>query len=93
MKTLLIATAFLMSAPLAAQSSAQADATATQPSSKVNTAVRADVAARPITHHDAPATVGDVKVRTARTGGKTVTLQNGALPSAEASAQVTAPGA
>jgi len=89
MKMTLIAATLLIPASLSAQTVAQGDAIA--PTSKVNVAIRPDVAARPITQSDAPATVGDVRVRTARTGGgKTVTLQNGTLPDAQASGVVAA---
>ena len=84
MKMLVIAATLLMPAVLNAQTAVQADAATSASSSKVNVAVRADVAARPITQSEAPATVGGIRVKTARTGGKTVTLQNGALPDAQA---------
>ena len=76
MRTMLIAAALLLPTAGFAQTAVPADAPAP---SKINTAIRADVAARGTTASDAPATVGDVRVRTARMGEKTVDLHNGAL--------------
>lgn len=90
MKTILIAAALLLPTAGFAQVAVQADASAP---SKINTAMRPDVAARTAVSSEAPATVGDVRVRTARVGQKTVNLQDGGLPEAPADVTADKPGA
>jgi len=92
MKTILIAAALMLPTAAFTQTAVEADASS---HSKINTAIRADVAARGAPASEAPATVGNVRVKTARMGEKTVSLQNGGLPEAQADASVKAakPGA
>jgi hypothetical protein len=87
MKKLLIA-AFLLAAPAAvlAQSTPEANVA---PSSKINIAVRADMAQAEAQAESR--SVGTVKARSARIAGKTVRLVDGSLPADVQSAAVSSP--
>lgn len=83
MKTLML-TAFLLAAPAAAFAQSAPDAA---PQSKVNVAVRADMAqaeARAETR-----SAGSMTARSARVGGKTIRLVDGSLPADIQSASAT----
>jgi hypothetical protein len=76
MKTLMSA-AFLFAAPAAAFAQSAPDANAA-PQSKINITVRADMAQAETQAESR--SVGTVKARSARVGGKTVRLVDGSLP-------------
>jgi hypothetical protein len=87
MKMLMIA-AFLFAAPAAAFAQSASDGNAA-PQSKINIAVRADMA-----QAEAQAetrSIGTVKARSARIAGKTIRLVDGSLPADVQSAAVTSP--